>query len=132
VDRGRLGAWGERIAALYLRGRGYRLVARSWRAGRLGEIDLIVERAGVLAFVEVKARSGRRFGSAVEAVGVRKQRRLVRLAEAFVASLPPGSPLRAHRLRLDVVAIERTGPLGWRVRHLPGAFEAGDPGGGAA
>ncbi len=119
----RLGDWGERVARLYLLARGYRLVERSWRAGRLGEIDLILRRGEILAFVEVKTRRGRRHGRPEEAVGVAKQRRILLLAEAYHASLPRISPLRRLQIRLDVVAIER-GPGGrWRVRHLPGAFD---------
>jgi hypothetical protein len=48
------GAFGEMKAAEYLRGKGYALVARNFRS-RTGEIDIIAEKDGVLAFVEVKA-----------------------------------------------------------------------------
>jgi putative endonuclease len=120
----RLGRTGELLARAHLVARGYRVVASSWRAGRLGEIDLIVRRGGVLAFVEVKTRRGDRFGQPEEAVDQRKQRKLLRLAEAFRASLPESSPLRRLQCRLDVVAVVRVAPLGWRIRHLPGAFEA--------
>ena len=118
-----LGRWGERWAGLYLRSRGYRILHTSWRAGRLGEIDLIVRRGDVLAFVEVKTRRGRSHGPPEEAVGPAKQRRLVRLAEACLAALPDGSPESALRPRLDVIALERSGRVGWRLRHYRGAFE---------
>ncbi len=127
MGRTSLGQWGEWVACGYLVGKGYRVVARSWRAGRLGEIDLIVRRGRVLAFVEVKTRRGGRFGSPEEAVDSRKQRRLLLLAETFVHSLPMDSPLRTFQCRLDVIAIHRPSGLGWRIRHLAGAFEAAGP-----
>jgi putative endonuclease len=120
-----LGKWGEWVACGYLVGKGYRVVARSWRCGRVGEIDLIVRRGRVLVFVEVKTRRSGRFGRPEEAVDGRKQRRLLLLAETFVRSLPAGSPLRGYQCRLDVIAIHRPRGVGWRIRHLPGAFEGG-------
>ena len=92
-----LGRWGERAARLYLIGKGYRIVCVSWRAGRLGEIDLVVRRRGVLAFVEVKTR---RPGSSVppeDAVGPAKRRRLIRLAEAFLNTLYVTPAIAAER-----------------------------------
>ncbi len=119
-----LGRWGEWLARLYLIGRGYRVLCASWRAGRLGEIDLVVRRGDVLAFVEVKTR--RRGGSVPPeaAVSPAKRRRLIRLAEAFLAALPDASPLRSLHPRLDVIAVVRSGRLRWTVRHYAGAFDA--------
>ena len=51
------GTWGEALVADYLRKHGYTLLASQWRC-RLGEIDLIARRRGVMCFVEVKLRSG--------------------------------------------------------------------------
>jgi putative endonuclease len=50
------GRTGETLAALYLRLKGYRILARRVRTP-VGEIDLIAEKSGVIAFVEVKART---------------------------------------------------------------------------
>ena len=60
------GELGERIAERWLRRHGWRVVSRRFRSGHR-DIDLIVERDGTVAFVEVKARRGREFGDPVEA-----------------------------------------------------------------
>jgi len=121
MDRGGLGEWGERLAAVYLRAKGYRVLARRWRAGRLGEIDLIALRGGTLVFVEVRTRSSRRFGTPEESLTPAKCRRLECLAEAYLTSLPAQSRLRRALPRIDLIAIEARGTVGWRVRHLVGA-----------
>lgn len=51
-----LGEAGELMAADYLESRGYRLLKKRFRAGRQGEIDLIVSKGPSLIFVEVKTR----------------------------------------------------------------------------
>src|SRR6059058_6071969 len=60
------GELGERIAERWLKRQGYRVVQRRFRSGHR-DIDLVVERAGTVAFVEVKARRGVQFGDPVEA-----------------------------------------------------------------
>jgi putative endonuclease len=90
----------EDLAARYLERHGCRVVAR--RFGRRGgEIDLVVDDGGVVAFVEVKARRSDRYGSPMSAVTERKQRRIVGTARAFLAA----RRWRARRCRFDVVAV---------------------------
>jgi putative endonuclease len=115
-----LGRAGEDEAARYLEGLGYRVLARNVRAGGV-ELDLVVSRGGLVAFVEVKTRRGRAHGGAEEAVDARKRERLVRGAAAWLA----GQTRRYARTRFDVVACEREGGA-WRLRHWPGGFDAGD------
>lgn len=111
-----LGELGERIAERWLRKRGWRIVQRRFRSGHR-DIDLVVEQSGVVAFVEVKARRGDRFGDPVEAVNWRKQKELGRSARVWIDR--HGRPTDAYRF--DVVGIlvcERR----VRVRHVEGAF----------
>ena len=72
MDSRELGRRGERRAAWFYRLRGYSIVARNVRL-RNGEIDLIVRRRRVLAFVEVKARQSLAAGEGYEAVDRVKQ-----------------------------------------------------------
>jgi putative endonuclease len=61
-----------------------------------------VRRGRTLAFVEVKSKSGDRVGDPLEMVGLEKQRRLRRAAEAWLAAHPETAELEA---RFDVVAV---------------------------
>ena len=100
--------------------RGYKIVARGERA-RLGEIDLVAVDGRTIVFVEVKTRVSAEAGHPAEAVDPAKQRRLSRLATAF---------LKRHRLlgcpaRFDVIAV--TWPPNRRrpkIEHFVNAFEA--------
>jgi putative endonuclease len=98
--RERRGRAGEDATARVYEGRGYRIVERNWRC-KLGEIDLIAERGDLLAFCEVKTRSGVAFGGGYEAVTWSKRRRLRRLAEAYLGEgrAEPG------RVRFDVASV---------------------------
>ena len=120
-DRRALGIEGEARAAAYLEARGWRILARNVRAGRV-EIDLVTTRGRTLAFVEVKTRRSRGAGLPEEAVDFRKRERLAQGAAAWLAA----HPQRRAAVRFDVVACERDAAGHWCVRHLEGAFEAGD------
>ena len=102
-QRMRLGEIGENLACRELERRGYSVVARRYRR-RCGEIDIIALDGATLVFVEVKARDGRGYGLAAEAVTALKRRRLAAVALDYVA--------RHHvhncPCRFDVVAIQLT------------------------
>jgi putative endonuclease len=107
---------GEAAAVRTYERRGYRVVARNWRCP-IGELDLVVQRGGVLVFCEVKARSGAAFGGGYEAVTWTKRRKLRQLAEAFLQSYHP-LDLRA---RFDVASVW-LGPRGADVEIFEDAF----------
>jgi putative endonuclease len=104
--REELGGRAEALAAELYERRGWTLVARNWRPRGLdlrGELDLVVRRGDLLAVVEVKARRRRGpAGGPREAVTPDKVRRLARLADALLVSLPE---LRELYVRFDVVSI---------------------------
>jgi putative endonuclease len=116
MERNALGRSGEAIAARYLERAGWTILDRNVRS-RAGELDLIVLRRGVLAFVEVKTRRSRTFGAPVEAVTRLKAARVRRLAAAYLAERRVG----ARDVRFDVVDVLRDG-AGFRVTHIEGAF----------
>jgi putative endonuclease len=116
-----LGIEGEARAARLLEAGGWSILARNARADRV-EIDLVAARGDTIAFVEVKARRARAHGAPEEAVDWRKRRRLVRGAAAWLRA----SGVRAARVRFDVVVCEPDGAGGMSLRHLEGAFDAGD------
>src|SRR5256885_10273028 len=78
-----LGKTGEDLACAELERRGYAIIARRHRF-RGGELDIIARDGRTLVFVEVKARDGRAFGEAAEAITWQKQQRIVRLAHEYV------------------------------------------------
>jgi len=111
-----LGLLGERIAARWLRRDGWEIVAHRFRSGHR-DVDLIVRRGPLVAFVEVKARRGVAFGSPVEAVHARKRRELSRSAQVWVDR--HGEP--ESQYRFDVVGVLLDGER-VRIRHVPDAF----------
>ena len=110
------GALGERIAERWLRRRGWRVVQRRFRSGHR-DIDLVVERDGMVAFVEVKARRGAEFGGPVQAVHWRKQRELERSALVWIDR----HGREAESYRFDVVGVLLQG-ADVRVCHVENAF----------
>jgi len=108
--RGRL-AEALALAALLLKG--YRPIARRFSAAG-GEIDLIVRRGGLIAFVEVKARGD--FDAALAAIDPRKRERFSRAARAWLARTPKAA---GFSYRADAVLVV---PGRW-PRHLTGAFD---------
>lgn len=112
ANRRALGAAGEAMAARWYERNGYEVLDRNWRC-RDGEIDLVARRGGVVVVCEVKTRRGTRFGVPAEAVTVAKQRRLRRLAAAWLAA----HDVRAASVRFDVVSV-----LDARVEVIEAAF----------
>jgi putative endonuclease len=110
------GELGERIAERWLRRQGWRVVNRRFQNGHR-DIDLVVEREGTIAFVEVKARKGADFGGPVEAVNWRKQKELTKSAYVWIER--HGQPLEQYRF--DVVGVLVDGKA-VRIRHVPDAF----------
>ncbi|MBF6329354.1 YraN family protein [Nocardia transvalensis] len=117
ADKQALGARGEELAARFLRAAGMQIVERNWRC-RDGELDLIARDAAVTAFVEVKTRSGLRFGAPAEAVTVDKQRRMRRLALLWLREQP--GPWR--QIRFDVVAVLLLPGREPAIEHLKGVI----------
>ncbi len=112
-----LGQEGERLAERYLQKKGYKLVERNYRCA-VGELDLIVLDRRVVVFVEVKTRTGHGFGSPLEAVEFRKQRKMIQAAQFFLSA----KGLQQREARFDVIGISWPGrePV---VEHIENAFD---------
>jgi putative endonuclease len=110
----------EALAAAFLEARGYQVVARN-HALRLGEVDLVCEREGVLCFVEVRSRTGADHGGPEESVDRRKARRVVLAATDWLER----NGARGRDLRFDVVAVTfDEGAAPPLIAHFPAAFDA--------
>ncbi|MEO7966583.1 MAG: YraN family protein [Gemmatimonadaceae bacterium] len=116
IDRQRFGVVGEKVAERWLLQLGWRILQRRFRSGHR-DIDLIAERSGTVAFVEVKARRGAEFGGPVEAVNWRKQRELARSASVWIDR----HGRVGEQYRFDVIGVLMLeGKV--RVRHVENAF----------
>jgi putative endonuclease len=119
-----LGRIGEDHAARYLASRGYAIKERNYRAPGRVEIDIVAERKGVLAFIEVKARRSAGADDAFRPstnVTPWKQRQIVRAAGLYVST----RERRERVTRFDVVEVHMT-PEGRvsKVELIEGAFQA--------
>jgi putative endonuclease len=115
-----LGRDGEEVVARHLEALGWRIVDRNFRAAGY-EIDLVAERDGVLAFVEVKTRKPGGFAPPATAVDWRKRRRIAVAAQA--AALRWGRAARVFRFDVAAVIWDDSGPV---VEHLEDAFRLGE------
>lgn len=112
-----VGARGEKLAADYLKERGYKIIQRNFRC-REGEIDIIAEKGDCLVFVEVRTKKNTAFGTPEESVTLSKREKLVSLANAYLQAYDK-PPLA---WRIDVVAVE-LGPNNRvsRLEHIENA-----------
>lgn len=114
------GAWGEALAAEYLRKKRYQIVAAGYRS-RFGEIDLIARDKRFLVFVEVKLRKSADFARGREYVDRRKQDRLRTTASLYLSENPTNL-----QPRFDVIEIYA--PAGTEtacpeIHHMEDAFQ---------
>lgn len=110
------GADAEDRALAYLQQQGLKLVLRNYRA-RGGEIDLVMRDANALVIVEVRKRSGTRYGSAAESVDARKRGRIVLAARWLLAQR---ADLARLATRFDVLTLDADDRIDW-IRN---AFDA--------
>ena len=120
MERRELGRWGEEQAARFLRLRGWRIVERNYRC-RMGEVDLIAERRGVLAFVEVKLRKDAAFAEAREFVTPAKRERIRTTAALWLAEHETASQPRFDVI--EVYAPKGESSLFPKINHIENAFE---------
>lgn len=113
------GAWGEELAARYLRDRHYRIVAAGYRC-RFGEIDLIAQNRKFLVFVEVKLRKNGDFAPPSAYVDRHKQDRLRTTAACYLSRYP--TKLQPRFDVIEVYAPDGRATLSPEIHHLEDAF----------
>jgi len=110
------GALAEQWAAQHLQRQGLQLVVQNYRS-RYGEIDMVMRDGKTLVFVEVRLRRNADFGGAAASIDARKQQRIIRTAQQYLASLAYTPPCR-----FDVVLMDDA--QGRSAQWLKNAFDA--------
>ena len=111
-----LGHKGEDMAAEYLQQEGYCILERNWMNKGRKELDIVATKDDVVVFVEVKTRRPGSATSPIEAVDIRKQRRICMAADSFMKSYRVDLPCR-----FDIVGIIYNDQAS-RVEHIENAF----------
>ena len=112
------GTLGENAAVKLLKKKGYQILARNFRK-KYGELDIIAKKDDLIAFVEVKLRSTKYFGTAAEAVNFKKQQRIIRTAKAYIVQKRLDCAFR-----FDVIEVYHKGLSVTEVNHIESAFYA--------
>ena len=111
-----IGAEAERWAARYLQEHGLKPIAHNYRS-RFGEIDLVMQDGPTLVFIEVRLRRSQVYGGAAASIDSRKQKRIIRAAQQYIAGINHIPPCRFDVVLMDDVQ-------GQNVRWIKNAFDA--------
>ena len=102
----------EQLAYEYLKKRKYKILEINY-VNAIGEIDIIAKDKNAIVFVEVKFRKSAAFGYPLEAVDVRKQNKIRRVATIYLKQ----NSLFDEEIRFDVLSV-----LGEEITHIENAF----------
>ncbi|MBO5402835.1 MAG: YraN family protein [Clostridia bacterium] len=129
-----IGRYGEDKAAEYLLQNGYKILARNYRV-RGGEMDIVAFRRGVLAFIEVKTRTGDAFGTPAQAVDEEKIKRFNKARRDLTDNYLKNSRIpvqyrfftlnrKVYTLRNDIIEVyaHRGGEIK-SINHIKDAFK---------
>ena len=114
------GAWGEALAAEYLRNKHYRIDACRYYS-RFGEIDLIARNREFLVFAEVKLRKSSNFARARDYVDRRKQDKIRMTASVYLAQFP--TDLQPRFDIIEIYAPQGTATADPEIYHMEDAFQ---------
>ena len=114
------GAWGEALAAEYMRKKHYKLVAAGFSC-RFGEIDLILSNRKYIVFAEVKLRKSSDFAAAREYVDRHKQDRIRMTASMYLSRFP--TKLQPRFDVIEIYAPQGVETQKPEIHHLEDAFE---------
>lgn len=110
----RTGKTGEKLALEFLQKKGFTCMVQNYHI-RGGEIDLIMEKDGILVFVEVKTRRSKVFGRPEDALTDIKKKKLLRAIYHYLFDYP------GHPWRCDLIAIQLQGNQG-TITHYHDIF----------
>lgn len=108
------GAYGEKLASIYLEQKGFTIMERNYRYKR-AEVDIIAQKDNLLLFVEVKARTHEGYGFPEEAVGNKKATMIIMAADQYIYEKQ-----WQHDIRFDIVSIDLSGES--TISHFEDAF----------
>lgn len=114
-----IGSNAEGIAAEYLKKQGLILIASNYHS-RMGEVDLIMQEDETVVFVEVRYRTSKKYGEAVETITYTKQNKIIKTAERFLQEKKWNE---RYPCRFDVVTIEPSHGEGTSINWLKNAFQ---------
>lgn len=113
-----LGNWGEEVAREYLLKNNYKILDNNYK-NYFGEIDIITKLKEKIIFIEVKTRSGRKFGLPEDSVNSIKQKKIIKASEKYMLDNKLGDSYQ-----IDVIAIEKNcSDRKIVVRHLKNAIK---------
>jgi putative endonuclease len=112
----KIGIKGEEIASNFLLNKGYNILFRNWRYGNK-EVDIIAAKNDLIVFVEVKARSGKKYQFPEEAVNKRKQSFLKAAADGYT-----DQSLAKCNIRFDIVSVLMESEHVKEIIHFEEAF----------
>lgn len=111
----KIGAWGESVAAEYLKECGHVIIARNVRTP-YGEIDIVAEKDGFTVFVEVKTRTSQSLGPPEISVTPRKQEHMLAAAEYYTQER------EFYHWQIDVIAVEGKLNTSPKITHFENAI----------
>ncbi len=118
-SRKKLGIQGEKLAAKFLKRRGYKITQRNYKC-KLGEIDIVAQQDKTVVFVEVKTRRTEEFGPPQYAITAAKKKQISKAALSYIRE----KNFTEQSCRFDVIAItfspESRKP---KIEHIENAFE---------
>ena len=116
--RQNLGEAGEEIATTFLKKNNYTILDKNYRR-KFGEIDIIAREGDYLVFIEVKTRKTVSHGHPLEAITLKKQRQISRVAQCYLAE----NNLFDTAARFDVVSVIVSADNHVTVELIPNAFD---------
>ena len=120
MNIGKIGTKGEDMVARFVQSKGYTVVKRNYQC-RYGEIDIIAEKEGIIAFIEVKTRKADSLVPIEFAVDSHKQKRLLSTAQEYLSKTDCELQPRFDVALVTVTPNPQSGS-GYSLKYIENAF----------